>query len=142
MGPQGPYPSFLTGAPTAYMMPQMLPPLMNMHSYAGYVPVYSLSMPPSMQASEIGVSTKTRENEAEIHTTTCSIDERTRTTRRGNRRRKGGGAEGAEGRLPTMKQGKKFERTTTATILASSIQASTEKLPKNSFYTQWSHPNQ
>jgi len=53
MGPQGPYPSFLTGAPTAYMMPQMLPPLMNMHSYAGYVPVYSLSMPPSMQASEI-----------------------------------------------------------------------------------------
>jgi hypothetical protein len=58
-----PYPSFVTGAPTAYMIPSMLPSIPSVmaalptHVAAyttGYAPFYSLSMQ-SLQPSDAGV---------------------------------------------------------------------------------------
>ena len=55
-----PYPSFVTGAPTAYMIPSMLPSVMaalptHVAAYTtGYAPFYSLSMQ-SLQPSDAGV---------------------------------------------------------------------------------------
>lgn len=44
-----PYPSFVSGAPTAYVIPSMMPPMV-----ATYAPFYSLGhVQPSMQPHEL-----------------------------------------------------------------------------------------